>query len=141
MTESSTGTPPAKKGSGCGLVFAGILALSIAFGLWTWLAGDPEMITMQGEIVLSPSAADRAVCDDLWEMEILPDGSDARIVSIALATNTPGEGCTFWFTTRVPEQDKYAFRIEGLEDKVVQRSMIDTIGADGETELRVRLSW
>jgi hypothetical protein len=65
----------------------------------------------------------------------------AEIVEIGPGIVSREGTCILVFNANVEDAATYEFRIEGLPPLTVRKTMIDTVGDDGETELDVGLRW
>ena len=149
MPESTDNRPEPKTGCAKMLLgmFAVIVAIGVAVGAWSWITDDPpKTITMYGEIVFSDPSShglnDACVADG---HTLVIDSADANPERVALDRGERANDgtCTFTFARDVPDADRYEFTMPGanVNGKTVSRSMIDTVDTDGDTVLRVRLSW
>jgi hypothetical protein len=130
--------------SGCLGILGIILFLAVIAIIRGITASDPEMIRMNGEAVMSASAARAAFgdgCQDSARLYIVPSEGDVAIVEIERATQRPNGSCAFAFAGDVPDADTYTFEMDGVNDLTIPRSTMDTVGPDGSTTLSVRLSW
>lgn len=132
-----------------------VLVLFVVGGwAWTQLRAEPETIAMQGHITISQQANmftnGSGSCAGRGDFENVINGSvitiwserkSAEIVEIGPGIVSREGTCILVFSANVEDAATYEFRIEGLPPLTVSRSMIDTVGADGETELDVDLRW
>lgn len=116
---------------GCAVWIVGFsLAVGLLMGGWQWLnERGMDDITMRGTITVDAS------CD-------LPRAVAINGRSLTLDDGTPTpNGCEYTFVTSVKDRETYRVKVSGHDAVTFRRSMIDTIGPNGDTELVIRLSW
>lgn len=128
--------------SGCSGMFLWLVALPILLVVVLAAIGlvffddedDVEMIPLTGEIIVNSAE----VCSENTELDIR--ASDAPTTTITFSGNGLWP-CRLPLDLDIPLAETYTFAIDGVNSQTVRRSLIDTIGPDGDTVLEVRLSW
>lgn len=108
-----------------------ILVVSIGAGVWTWIdERNAVTIPITGVVEI-----DERFC---VQSLVFINGD-----STPLRGGTRNEQglCEHTFSTDVEDRETFTFQISGHDSVTVRRSLIDTIGPNGDTVLEVRLSW
>lgn len=140
-------------GGGCLGCLGVVLVLLVGGWLWNQFGSRPETMTMQGKITISrrenmfvsgTSCAGRGDFDTLIggnAITVWAERKSADVVELRPGVLTPAGTCVFRFTAEVEDAEMYEFRVDNLPDLTVRKSMFDTAGPAGETQLEVNLSW
>ncbi len=117
---------------GCGTLFA----LVIVFVVFAYVRDEDavETIPLTGEVIVNSPEA----CSENIDLDIR--ASDAPTTTITFDSNGLWP-CRLPLDLNIPIAETYTFAIDGVNSQTVRRSLIDTIGPDGDTVLEVRLSW
>lgn len=142
------------RGRGCAGCVSLVLILLVGGWAWTQFRAEAETIFMQGHITISQrtnmftnasgSCAGRGDFENVIDGSVITIWSErksAEIVEIGPGIVSREGTCILVFSADVEDAATYEFRIEGLPPLMVRKSMIDTVGDDGETELDVGLRW
>jgi hypothetical protein len=98
--------------------------------------GEPETIRFSGRIEVSDSGACREPV-----VKLRPEGHPTQTIRFNVSSWRAGQPCVLPFAEDVPIADSYRVEVPGIGVETFDRSMIDTIGPDGDTRLEIRLSW